>query len=238
VLYQDGETGKPLALIDGAGLTAWRTAAVVCTAIRHLAPSGTESLGIIGTGVQGWHIARMALKMFPVHRLHLFNRSPARAEKFKQMVHEVYPDTGIVVHHSPEALVKDSDVIVTATTSETPVTGDIAARGKHRLFIGLGSFRPDNREFPDSLFRLSPAIYCDTERALTESGDLRIPIQKGLIRTEQVGTLQEFLSKNKKSPESDVFFKSVGLAAFDYTTAQRFYQLSCAQNTGTEIEFS
>ena len=53
VIYNDGNTGEPLALINGSKLTAIRTAAVSGVAMRYLADLDIGSVGIFGAGMQG-----------------------------------------------------------------------------------------------------------------------------------------------------------------------------------------
>ena len=49
----DEDDGTPLALIDGAEITALRTAAASAVAVRALARPDARTLAIVGTGVQG-----------------------------------------------------------------------------------------------------------------------------------------------------------------------------------------
>jgi ornithine cyclodeaminase/alanine dehydrogenase-like protein (mu-crystallin family) len=52
VILFDPQSGAPVALIDGAEITALRTAAVSALATRHLARAEARTLGILGTSVQ------------------------------------------------------------------------------------------------------------------------------------------------------------------------------------------
>src|SRR5919107_1157050 len=83
VVLNDPQTGLPLALLDGAPITAERTAAVTGVALTHFGPDpsrGPVDVAVIGAGVQGnSHLAVFA-GVLPGARLRVFDRSPERAE--------------------------------------------------------------------------------------------------------------------------------------------------------------
>ncbi|HUG85416.1 MAG TPA: hypothetical protein VMM13_12670, partial [Euzebya sp.] len=54
IAVQDATTGKPLAIIDAAAVTAARTAAASGLSVDLLARSDAATVAIIGAGVQGW----------------------------------------------------------------------------------------------------------------------------------------------------------------------------------------
>ena len=60
VILNDGQTGKPLAVMDGSKLTAMRTAAVGAVGVKHLSPENASTLGVVGLGIQGFHQALFA----------------------------------------------------------------------------------------------------------------------------------------------------------------------------------
>ena len=62
VLMNDPKTGKPLAILDGQTVTAYRTGAVGGVGIRHLSRKDCHTVGIVGAGVQGFHLALYACK--------------------------------------------------------------------------------------------------------------------------------------------------------------------------------
>ena len=111
-----------------------------------------------------------------------------------------------------------SDVLVTATTSKTPVIdGREVEEGTH--VIAIGSYRPDAREL-DSLLVAGSSVFVDSrDAALEEAGDLLIPMAQGLISKGSVrAELSELVTGSKKgrvSPSEVTIFKSVGLAFED-----------------------
>jgi ornithine cyclodeaminase/alanine dehydrogenase-like protein (mu-crystallin family) len=80
VLVLDGQTGQPLALLDGAWVTAVRTAGLSAVAARRLARADSASLGLIGCGVQAHsHLAAFG-DMFPLRRVLVAGRGAANRD--------------------------------------------------------------------------------------------------------------------------------------------------------------
>ena len=117
-----------------------------------------------------------------------------------------------------EACVRGSDVLVTATTSKTPVfKGSAVEEGTH--VIAMGSYRPETREV-DSDFVSRASIFVDSKEAvLEEAGDLLIPMSEGRLSKRAIkAELSELVSGKKRgrASRSEVtFFKCVGLAFED-----------------------
>ena len=80
VLVLDGQTGEPLALLDGPWVTAVRTAGLSAVAAKRLARPDSSTLGLIGCGVQAHsHLAAFA-EMFPLRRVLVAGRGAANRD--------------------------------------------------------------------------------------------------------------------------------------------------------------
>ena len=104
--------------------------------------------------------------------------------------------------------------------------------------MAIGSFEPDVREYPDALFSLVEKVWIDIDFAAEESGELMIPLQQGNLKEEQLETLGHFI-RSGRAPErgahGTTFFKTVGMALFDLTTAQLAYTNAVEQGLGTQL---
>lgn len=156
---------------------------------------------------------------------------------------------GVRLHQapSPEALLEAADIVITATTSNEPVLPNEPSlyRGKH--FVGIGSFRPQMREFPAALFKEVDRVFVDTEHALEETGDLITPLAEGWLERSRIQTLGHYLlSRQEKSNSSGdydqakiksmtTFFKSVGMALFDLMVGQLIYEKAVEKGLGQTI---
>lgn len=225
ILY-DRETMVPLFMCDGIAITSLRTGALGGLGMKYLAKNDAKTLGIIGTGTQGWSHLQSALVARDIKEVHIFNRTKEKAEQFKLAAGKEFPNVHFHVS-SKEDLVKQSDIIVTATTSPKPVLPEINPLDwKGKLIVGVGSFRPDMQEISDHVLQEADEVYVDFNSALHESGDmirakdLKPNLEKSL-NLESIITEEHYPS----SPENKtILFKSVGAAIFDLIVTQSIYE--------------
>jgi ornithine cyclodeaminase/alanine dehydrogenase len=81
VVLNDAETGLPLAIMDGAEITAARTAAASGVCIRRFAPEGWRQAAILGCGEQGRFHGRLLRALEPNVRIRAWDPHPERIER-------------------------------------------------------------------------------------------------------------------------------------------------------------
>jgi ornithine cyclodeaminase/alanine dehydrogenase len=125
VVLNDPETGLPVALLDGAPITAERTAAVSGVAVRRFGPQAGPSgwpagspvhVAIIGAGVQGHSHLPMFGGVLPGCTLHLFDRDPARAAALAGAARVTHGIGETLIHGSAREAVEAADVVLTAAS--------------------------------------------------------------------------------------------------------------------------
>jgi ornithine cyclodeaminase/alanine dehydrogenase-like protein (mu-crystallin family) len=206
ILLFKPETGEPLVIMDGRLITEVRTAAVSAVATDRLARTDASVLAIIGSGVQ----ARSHLEALRLVREFREVRvwSPRRALAFAE-------EHGVRAAGSAEEAVRGADVVVTATTSQTPVLfGEWLSPGVH--VNAVGAPRPDWRELDDEVLRRTRVYVDSREAAQKESGDV---IAAGEIFAE-VGEVVSGVKPGRRSAEEVTLFKSLGLAVEDVAAAE------------------
>jgi len=236
VVLNDIETGAPVALLDGATLTAMRTAAVASVGIRHLAPEGVRSLGLIGAGAQGYYQAWLACASKGFADLYIFDQRSEQAQTLVEQLAGVLPQTRIHQAPSVEELLVESEVVITATTASEPVLPEKRDLLEGRHFVAIGSYQPHVRELPETLFGLLDAVLIDTEHALAESGDLIVPLRKRWIEADQVMTISRFLCGQRRPQAATTLFKSVGMALFDVCAAKFVCDKAVEKGLGQQIK--
>src|ERR671933_1411413 len=227
ILLFKPDTGEPLASMDGRLITEVRTAAVSAVATERLARPHASVLAIIGSGVQAQsHLEALRLvRRFEEVRVW----SPRHAGDFAQRF------DGVRATASAEEAVRGADVVVTATTSKTPVlSGAWLSPGVH--INAVGAPRPDWRELDDETLRRA-RLYVDSyEAALKESGDV---IAAGRIFAE-VGEVVTGAKPGRQTAEEITLFKSLGLAVEAVSTADLIYHKAVntvfAQDAGPATE--
>ena len=209
IVLNDPQTGAPLAVMDGRLITEMRTAAVSAAATKLLAPKDAKVLAILGSGVQ----ARSHLEALGLVRnfkeIRVWSQTKANAEEFANEI-------GGKVTCAEEA-VRGADVVVTVTSSKTPVSkGAWLKPGSH--VNAVGACRPDWRELDDDA--MSNIVFVDSrEAAAKESGDVI------LSRAKIYAELGEaFAGKIDNRASETTIFKSLGMAVEDIASALLVYR--------------
>jgi ornithine cyclodeaminase len=217
VLFASG-SAEPRAVIDGAALTALRTAAVSGLATRHLANPEAERLVIFGAGVQG-HSHLLAMRAVrPIWLVTVVSRTPQRAAELVDRARALDMEASV---GGPEAVAK-ADLVCTCTTSAEPLfDGALLKAGAH--VNAVGSYRPHTRELDDAAVARARIVVETREAALAEAGDLIIPMEAGVMGPSAiVADLAEVVrgAAVRTSPEDITIFKSVGVAFEDLVVAR------------------
>ncbi|MFA8435267.1 MAG: ornithine cyclodeaminase family protein [Marinifilaceae bacterium] len=236
MVLNDGASGEPLALMNGAALTAFRTGAVGGVGVKYTTPESINSAGIIGTGVQGFTQAIFACKVRNIQNLYVFDTDEAKAKAFIARLQQELPEVKISACQSNRELVENSQLIITATTSKKAVLPDDSELLKGKHFIGIGSYKPDMHEFPTSLYPLLKKVYADTPFAREESGDLATPLKESLLQENQITSISQLVANNRTAGEETTLFKSVGMALFDVVMAQKIYARALERKLGTQVQ--
>jgi len=239
MVLNDIETGEPLAVIDGATLTAIRTGAVGAAGVKHLSKKDSITLGVIGAGVQGFQQALFSSHVKKCTKLYLYDLDPDKSEQLAYQLNQYRPNVHLEICLTASHLVRNSEVIITATTSQTPVIPDDPKVLEGRVFIGIGSYKPTIREFPDSLFPLIDRVFIDSLQAPEEAGDLIVPIQKGLVGKGSLITIGKLIQdKSLLGTKPTKFYKSVGMALFDICVAKVLYTKALAKGLGFQVQMN
>lgn len=239
MLLNDYDTGETVSILDGKTLTALRTGAVGGTGIRYTTPKNVKVVGLVGAGVQGFNQLRFACEARDIEKIIIFDlfkeKLPAYIEELKTEI----PGVEMVSAETTEELLKESEIIITTTTANEPVFPNKKELFDGKHFIGIGSYKPYMREYPDALISVLNKIYIDTEFAKEETGDLSQPIEKGLLKDSQIETFGYYLLNERNKGEivkGTTWFKSVGMALFDIVVAQLIYEKAKEKGIGQRVE--
>jgi len=217
-ILTDAKSGAIVAAIDGAELTAKRTAAVSVMAARRLLRNGGCRLLIIGTGPIARNLALAHKACSPDMIVEIFGRNPERAAALAQELRDLGQDCAI--SRDLRTSVLRADMISTATNASMPIFDGAWVRPGTHLDL-IGSFKPNMREVDDLVVSRASQIWIDDQSALTESGDISIPISSGVISADAiVGDLPALLSSARCRDDDEItIFKSVGYAIPDLAAA-------------------
>lgn len=231
------ETGELVALIEADYLGQMRTGAASGVAARLMARKDARTAGIIGTGLQARTQLEAVVLARKFERICAFGRDAQRREKFAK---EMTEKLGVVVTPvaSAEEAVRGADVLITSTTSKTPIVeGQWIAPGTH--INAIGSNFAEKRELNTDAIRRCDVIAADSvEQSKVESGDL---IQGFAGEESRWASVREFAAivtgraSGRTSDDQVTLFKSNGIALEDVVTAGKIYEMAREQGIGRKI---
>jgi 1-piperideine-2-carboxylate/1-pyrroline-2-carboxylate reductase [NAD(P)H] len=238
----DSQTGECRMILDGATVTGRRTAAMSMLGLRKLAIGPIRKVRIIGTGTQAQTHTQALAALYPGIEVSIKGRTAAAAAAFCRR-HAALPlilkadqhplDRGEQDapgappwddHCASRATMPlsaersaDCDVLITCTTSLTPVYAEPARLD--RLLIAVGAFHADAAEIAPSVVQGCEVFVDDPVGARHEAGDL---IQAG-VDWRAVRAIASIL---RPQPPTNTprtlprLFKTVGCAAWDLAAAR------------------
>ena len=138
-------------------------------------------------------------------------------------------------------LAEHSRVLISATQAVDPVYPDDEELLRGKCFVAIGSWRPERRELPDAVWKLVKNAYTELPYACEESGDLKIPLEKGVLTQERVHFIEDLIEDTKQGHPHEQnetrCFKSVGMGLFDVRTAQLIYEKALEKGIGQKLNF-
>ncbi len=231
-LLSSGATGSLLAVMDGAELTARRTAAASALAARYLARADASRLLVVGAGKLALNVIEAHSTVRKIKSVSIWARRPDQAEALAVTARA--QGFAATATEDLEAAVRAADIITCCTLSRRPlVLGKWVQPGTHIDLIG--AFKPDMRE-TDSAAVAAASVFVDTRNgAVAEGGDIVQAIADGAISAADIQAdlfdLCRGLHSGRSGDEQITLFKSVGAALEDLAAAVIAYEQAPAQRT-------
>jgi ornithine cyclodeaminase len=217
-LLMDGESGAPVAALDGTRLTLWRTAAASALAAHHLARPDASRMTMVGAGALAPFLIRAHASGRALQEVTIWNRRPERAHALATSLR----NDGLPAKAADdlEAAVREADIVSCATLSTASlVRGEWLKPGAHLDLVG--AFNLGMREADDAALQRS-SVYVDTAAATTEGGDVALALRSGAIADADVkGDLSDLCCgrASRQAADEITVFKSVGASVEDLAAA-------------------
>lgn len=197
------ETGIPQSvLFDNGYLTDIRTAAAGAIAAKYLSCNHPETVGVIGTGAQARYQLMALQQVRPFSRVMVYGRSEDRVQ---QMIDEMEPLLGVKMAgaSSPEAVVKDSGIVITTTPATSPVIKkEWLHPGLH--ITAMGSDAEHKQELEAEVLGEADLLVCDVKSQCFRLGELHHGLDKGVITPQDdILELGEITSGQKQGRTDD-----------------------------------
>lgn len=217
LILNDAKTGYPVACIEGAQISAMRTAASALLAWRHLRNSERRQhrIGVVGAGV----IARNILHMLrfdaaAISKLIIHDTDPSSSEALARYAIEAF---GIEVQTTDRLRdVFDADVVVLATTAGTPYISDRTLLRPDQVILNISL-----RDLAPELILEHWNIVDDVSHCLKAQTSPHLAEQMTGKRDFVAGTLADVMCERIRPDRSRaLIFSPFGLGILDLALGQ------------------
>jgi len=232
LVLNDPETGVPLAVMDCVWITAVRTAAATALAAKYLARPESDTLAILGCGVQGRNNLEALSKIFHFTKVKIFDVSSKAA---MQCQSELGPRFGlnIEVSETPREAVEGSDIVVTAgpflKNPSPTIDFDWIKKGAFICPLDLDSY-------------LKPEVFGKADFLCTDDIEqFRYFKTEGFFGScpDEITDLSEIISRKEKGRKqnSDVIVSiNIGIALEDMAVAPMVFERAMEKEQGIWLD--
>ena len=238
VLLIDGKTGLVTAVLDGTYVTQLRTGAASGAAFDVLAKKDCRIGALIGTGGQAPTQLEAMLAARTLQEVRVYDMNPERTKVFAETMQEELKDyeARIIAAASSDEAIDEADLIITVTPSSKPVFDGTKVKAGATISC-VGAYQHHMQEMDPAILPRASKIYFDSREAvLSESGDILIPLEEGIITEKDfTGDLGDVLLGKVVGRENDdeiIVFETVGVAAQDLVAAKEIYEKAVKAGVG------
>ena len=219
LILNDAETGYPIACIEASRISATRTAASAAVIARALVQHRHEpsTIGFIGTGLIATFVHRyLAAAGITAPKIAVYDTVAERAAAFLQRIGR--PDG--ILGTSAEDIVRQSELVVFATTAGTPYVDDLEAFQHHPIVLHVSL-----RDLSPSVIQRAVNIVDDIDHCLTANTSVHLVEQARGDRDHIAGTIAQVLD-GEFTPKADetVVVSPFGLGVLDIALGQRVFE--------------
>lgn len=237
ILLIDPKNGYPIAIFDGTWITTMRTGAAGGIASKYLARKDAEVLALIGAGVQADTQLAAIAKVRRIKKVKVYDINEKLTKAFVKKSQKQYPIT-FEITNSVKDCVMDADIISTQTPVRKPIIMKSWIKpGVHINAIGADA--PGKQELDPAILLASKIVIDDWEQA-SHSGEINVPLAKGIITKKHIYCeIGDIVAQKKPGRVNDneiTIFDSTGLGIQDLTTAHRVFKIAQKVKSGIWVQ--
>ena len=223
------DTALPAAVLDATLLTGLRTGAAAAVASKMLYRDMPKTVGFIGCGVQAQSI--LDAHHFVFGEGFAIKAADIRRDAAERFAHE---NMGEAVSLEDAA---KCDIVCTATPTHIPVLRRSWLEGRTHI-NAMGADAPGKQELETSIL-LEAKIYVDDVEQALHSGEVNVPIARGLLDPSAARDTLGSLVAGRRAPviKEITVFDSTGLAIQDVAIARVAFELARSRGIGQQIVF-
>lgn len=231
----DPETKTPICIMDAQVISAIRTGAVSALAAKKLIPAGTDSICMIGAGVN-MRTQLMGIKaaLPNLRKVYVYSRNGSKFQ-FAELMSEKL-GLHIIPVESPEESIRNATVIVTCLPNGVPpVVKDEWITKK-----GVTIFNIGGHETEYQLLARMDRVIADLWQQAKKRGTQphALAVKHGIItedKIEEIAPIITGTTGGRSSDSESIFFSPTGLGFEDAVVAHRIYQTALEKGVGTKF---
>ncbi|MFC7250071.1 ornithine cyclodeaminase family protein [Halomicroarcula sp. GCM10025324] len=236
----DPESGRPLALIDGASMNPFKTGAAGAVGIDALARADATDLAVIGSGAQARGQVKAAVTVRDFDRVEVYSPTADHRQTFAAELNEQLDPTVAAVASSAAA-VEGADVVITATDASEPVfDGTTLEDGAH--ITAMGQYHPQKRELDAETIVRATYVPDLRDRVMQDAGSFIQAVAAGDVDEDHVhaelGEVVAGHATGRESRDDVTVFDSGGTAIETVAAGKLLYDRAVEAGLGEEIEFA
>lgn len=221
------ETSEILLAVTGRKLTRIRTAAATGLATDILSRKDSKVLGCIGSGFQAIEQIRAISQLRDIENILINDINASRMEQTRDILKGEL-DADVALLPKIDDNFANADIIVTATTSRTPVIEDRFI-GNRVHINSIGSYLPEMMETETVTVCSSRIVAVDSiEETANSCGELISSLSSGCISKEEINEFTDLVKGNIKIREGTArgnsYFKSIGVGVEDLVIARMLFE--------------
>ncbi|MEV5508704.1 2,3-diaminopropionate biosynthesis protein SbnB [Streptomyces orinoci] len=222
LILNDHDTGYPFACLESSIISASRTAASAALAADRLSRDRERParIGFFGTGLIARYIHTfLAGTGWSFEQIGVYDSAPESAAGFRTYLEQSRAKAGITVHHSPEQLIRCSDLVVFATIAGKPHITEASWFGHHPLVLHISL-----RDLAPEILLGSANFVDDIEHCLKAETSPHLAERLSGGRRFLTGTLDDVLTGRISVPtDRTVIFSPFGLGVLDLAVGKYVY---------------
>ncbi|NMC31546.1 MAG: ornithine cyclodeaminase family protein [Veillonellaceae bacterium] len=238
IMLFDPDTGQPRAVLAANFVTKLRTGVLGAISCKYMARPDSETIAIIGAGMQGRNQLEATLKVLPaIRRGYAYDIFPAAAEALARD----FSTNGrvVTVAATAEEACRMADIIVTTSSNYKPIVmAEWVKPGTHINAVGTDT--RGKQELDPQIFVRADKIVVDNMSQCLYLGECQHAFDAGLITEKSIHAELGEIIRGTKSARQTVaeitVFDTTGVAIQDLVTAGYALQQAVKLNIGVRVK--
>lgn len=243
IILYDSETGLPVCIMDGTQITDLRTGAVSGINAKYFARKDSNSLAVIGAGMQGYTSMQMTLSTLSgIQDVIVCDLDESRCKRFIKLASEEFPKHRFSMCSDHRQALMQTDVVIYATSAPRPLLNnvDVIKPGSTVICVcelltrrAVSLFDMWYVDFAECALdryndggRHSAKMYGDTWEDLTEE-----------LITGEIGKVTVGEVPGRKNDQQRILASAVGMSVEDVIIAKEVYDTAVSEKIGKILDF-